>query len=440
MPSSFAVKLNETLVRATTPAGLKITILPKPGFHKTELHLAVGFGSLDEDGEQGVGGFPRGTAHFLEHMLFENDAADPSDAFAKIGAQVNAYTAPDVTDYYFSTTDDWRGAAELLFRLVTTPQILASGVAKEKEIIAREIQMYEDDVNDLFYEELLNALYRKHPVAHPIAGTVASIKAIDEAVLKAAHAAYYVPSNMHLLVVGDVDPAAVIGAATSHPDLQSRAVRPRLLQPGGGPQPREASVRKKKDIKNDMLMLGVKFDRPTTKTCFENDVEEIAWAFLFDSIFGKASPNYQALVRKGLVNEAFDATAQCEPDYGHIVVYTETKKPAAAAKALWNLFDTAADRLDPVRFETAKRRLVGNYIQTFNSVSAIAGFVLDYELEGVDVFALIEAIDEDHPGRRPRAASQAVGGRPDDDRLPSLKAAPAAFCFSEGGGNAPSVL
>ncbi|MDP3130187.1 MAG: hypothetical protein Q8N15_02510, partial [Bacillota bacterium] len=159
-------------------------------------------------------------------------------------------------------------------------------------------------------------------------------------------------------------------------------------------RPAKTEVTKKKDIKNDMLMLGVKFDRPMTKTCFENDVEEIAWAFLFDSLFGKASPNYQDLIRKGLVNEAFEATAQCEPDYGHIVVYTETKKPASAAKALWNLLDTASNRLDLARFETAKRRLIGNYVQTFNNVSALAGFVLDYELEDVDVFDLIEAIDK----------------------------------------------
>ncbi len=394
MSTAFSRQLKETLVRATTSSGLKITILPKPGFHKTEVHLAVGFGSIDEDGVEGVGGFPQGTAHFLEHMLFENEEADPSTAFARLGAQVNAYTAADVTDYYFSTTDAWEPAADLLFLLVTAPAIRASGVAKEKQIIAREIQMYEDDVNDLIYEDLLNALYQNHPVAHPIAGTAASIAAIDETVLQAAHRRYYVPANMHLLVVGDVDPKAVFAMAQAHPAFKEGTEKPDVHVKGEDRRPAKTSVTKKKDIKNDMLMLGVKFDRPTDKTCFENDVEEIAWAFLFDGLFGKASPNYQDLVRKGLVNEAFEATAQCEPDYGHIVVYTETKKPAAAAKALWNLFDTAMDKLDVRRFEAAKRRLIGNYVQSFNSISTLAGFVLDYELENVDVFDLIEAIDK----------------------------------------------
>ncbi|MFH0993109.1 MAG: hypothetical protein V1761_02030 [bacterium] len=42
---------------------------------------------------------------------------------------------------------------------------------------------------------------------------------------------------------------------------------------------------------------------------------------------------------------------------------------------------------------TAKRRLLGNYIRTFHNISALAGFMLDYALSGVDVFELIAAID-----------------------------------------------
>lgn len=393
MANAFATKLNETILRATTAAGLKVAVLPKPGFHKTEIHLAVEFGSIDEDGETGVRAFPQGTAHFLEHMLFENEDADPSQAFARVGAQVNAYTAADLTDYYCSTTEAWEPAADLLFRLVLDPAFPAAGVAKERTIIGREIQMYEDDVNDLVYEDLLNSLYRSHPVRNPIAGTVRSIAVIDAEVLRQAHGTYYVPANMRMLVVGDVDPAAVFAFAERHPSCRPGSVRPIRRYVPEPHLPARPSLSRKKDIKNDMLMLGVKFDRPNGKSCFENDVEEIAWAFLFDCLFGKASPNHQDLVRRGYVNEAFEATAQCEPDYGHLVVYTETKKPEAAAKALWALFDRAAEHIDATRFETAKRRLVGNSVQSFNSVSALAGFVLDYELEDVDVFELIEAID-----------------------------------------------
>ncbi|MFA5006835.1 MAG: pitrilysin family protein [Candidatus Izemoplasmatales bacterium] len=391
MDTAFARKLNETIVRKTTSAGLRVAVVPKPGFHKTEIHLAVEFGSIDEDGARGLNAFPQGTAHFLEHMLFENEEADPSQAFARVGAQVNAYTAADVTDYYCSTTEAWEPAAELLFSLVFHPSIPEAGVLKERSIIAREIQMYEDDVNDLIYEDFLHALYAAHPVAHPIAGTAKSIQAIDSEVLRRAHAAYYVPSNMRLLVVGDVDPEAVFAFAEGIP--LPGGVRPERASVPESRIPAKTAVTKKKDIRNDMLMLGVKFGRPNGKSCFQNDVEEIAWAFLFDCLFGKASKNHRDLVRKGFVNEAFEASAQCEPDYGHLVVYTETKKPASAAKALWALFDHAADHLDPVRFETAKRRLVGNSVQSFNSVSALAGFILDYELEDVDVFELIEAID-----------------------------------------------
>ncbi|MFH0993110.1 MAG: pitrilysin family protein [bacterium] len=341
MHTTYIEKLNERVVRTTTPSGLEILIIPKPGFHKTEIHLAIGFGSIDEDhGADPESSFPTGTAHFLEHMLFEAGATDPTAAFARLGAQVNAYTSFDTTVYYFSTTEDERMALDLLINLVFQPEIPAAAVEKERDIISREIHMYEDDVNDLIYENLLNAMYQTNPVKNPIAGTIASIATIDATVLKNAHAAYYLPANAHVVVVGDVDPDAVIRAIESHPVLQTTdRRRPKRKISPEDHVPAKRFVEKKKDIKNDLLMLGIKFDRPSGQTAFENDLEEIKWAFLLDAIFGKASLSYQDLIRKRLVNDAFEASAQSEPDFGHIVIYTETKKPQAAMKAIWALFD-----------------------------------------------------------------------------------------------------
>ena len=395
MHTTYIEKLNERVVRATTPSGLEILIVPKPGFHKTEIHLAISFGSNDEnDGAASGEAFPIGTAHFLEHMLFEAGETDPTAAFARLGAQVNAYTSFDATVYYFSTTEDERTALDLLFDLVFTPEIPAAAVEKERDIISREIRMYEDDVNDLIYEDLLNAMYQTNPVKNPIAGTVASIAAIDATVLKNAHAVYYLPANAHVVVVGDVDPEAVIAAIEAHPAVRMNERRRPVRQITPEDHvPAKRFVEKKKDIKNDLLMLGIKFDRPNGQTAFENDLEEIKWAFLLDSLFGKASLSYQDLIRKRLVNDAFEASAQSEPDFGHVVLYTETKKPQAAMKAIWALFDDATSLIDDTRFLTAKRRLLGNYIRTFHNISALAGFLLDYALSGVDVFELIAAID-----------------------------------------------
>jgi predicted Zn-dependent peptidase len=385
MDARIDERLRETVFRGVTRSGLGVTVLPKPGFHKTEVHLAVGFGSIDEDGAVGTGdAFPRGTAHFLEHMLFENAENDPTAAFARLGAQVNAYTAADVTDYYFSTTESWLPAAELLFPLVLHPRFPEEAVAKEREIIAREIQMYED---------FLNALYRANPVRNPIAGTKDSIAAVDALVLARAHARYYVPANMKLLVVGDVDPEEVFAASDRNPSFPLETKAPTRNRMPEDHRPARTRIVKTRDLMNDMVMLGVKFDRPTAATPFENDIEEILWSFLFDALFAKSSANHQRLVKLGYINEGFEASAQCEPDYGHLAIYTESKKPEAAAKALWELLDSAKNHLDGSRFEIAKRRLVGNYVQAFDSISALAGLFLDFELEGVDTFRLIAAVD-----------------------------------------------
>ena len=47
---------------------------------------------------------PDGTAHFLEHKLFEKQDHDAFDLFGELGADANAFTSFTQTSYLFSTT------------------------------------------------------------------------------------------------------------------------------------------------------------------------------------------------------------------------------------------------------------------------------------------------------------------------------------------------
>ena len=57
--------------------GLKLFIIPKPGFQKTYVTYTTQFGSLDNQfkplGSQQFVEVPDGVAHFLEHKLFEKE-------------------------------------------------------------------------------------------------------------------------------------------------------------------------------------------------------------------------------------------------------------------------------------------------------------------------------------------------------------------------------
>ena len=73
-----------------------LTILTCPMEEKSSAFALFGtkFGSVDQhfmlNGREIR--VPSGTAHFLEHKLFENEDSDAFELFARTGASSNAYT------------------------------------------------------------------------------------------------------------------------------------------------------------------------------------------------------------------------------------------------------------------------------------------------------------------------------------------------------------
>jgi predicted Zn-dependent peptidase len=96
---------------------------------------------------------------------------------------------------------------------------------------------------------------------------------------------------------------------------------------------------------------------------------------------------------KQLINDTFEFSITDEEDYGFIVIYTESKKPAATKKAILQLLKHLPEQLeDERRFQIAKRKMLGNFIQTFDHVSALSSFLTEYFVSGVDLFQLFQIV------------------------------------------------
>ena len=77
--------------------GLRLIVKNMDGLYSVTMGILVGTGaSVETDEEDGI-------SHFIEHMQFKGtgkrNAFEISDAFDRIGAQVNAFTGKDVTCY-----------------------------------------------------------------------------------------------------------------------------------------------------------------------------------------------------------------------------------------------------------------------------------------------------------------------------------------------------
>ena len=80
---------------------------------------------------------------------------------------------------------------------------------RRRRIIAQEIRMYEDSPVWRLFFNLLDCLYVNHPVKLDIAGTVVRISKINKELLYDCYNTFYTPSNMVVVVAGDVEPELV---------------------------------------------------------------------------------------------------------------------------------------------------------------------------------------------------------------------------------------
>ena len=96
---------NEKNQQGKTKNGLQYYIFPQKEFGEKAAAIVVKRGSnhlfwKGRNGEEIK--FPQGTAHFIEHKLFQQEWGDAFTKLTQNGASANAFTDGDKTVYYFT--------------------------------------------------------------------------------------------------------------------------------------------------------------------------------------------------------------------------------------------------------------------------------------------------------------------------------------------------
>ena len=392
--------VDEILYEHQYSNGLKLAIIPKPGFAKTEVNLAVKVGSLDQKvfvrNQINPIEFPEGIAHFIEHLLFESDDTNPTSVFARIGASVNAYTTYDRTNYYFSTTNGAEEGIKLLIDMVFSPKFTKKSVEKESRIICQEISMYDDDYEQKIYMDFLKRMYLSHPITHDIAGTIDSVSATLFETILQAYQLFYHPSNMVMVIVGDVDAMQLINViqqAFDHYPVQPFQIDKRnLVEDELVVQP--VPLITKQEVSVPMLMMGLRLRLNPTASPLEQTLNDVKLSFLLSGVFGKGAKPFHQLMKKHLINDSFDYFESFDSTYGHIIVFTETKHIEEASVALSQLFkNMVLLEPDKQQFALGKRKIIGEYLSIFNNISHLANSFLDYYIKGINMIEFYQSLE-----------------------------------------------
>ncbi len=208
--------------------GLRLVVKQMQGLMSVTMGILVGTGaSAETDAEDGI-------SHFIEHMQFKGthkrNAFEISDAFDRIGAQVNAFTGKDMTCYYSKCTSDHTAACfELLSDLFLHSTFPEEEMEREKGVVCEEISMNEDTPEDLCLDLLAQAYYGRENYARNILGTAKNVKSFTVEDIAAYKKARYCPENIVISFAGGVDMATAQALVESYfQDLERGEFKARI--------------------------------------------------------------------------------------------------------------------------------------------------------------------------------------------------------------------
>ena len=391
-------ELGEQLYTGELPNGLSVLVVPRKGFQKKLAYFVTDYGSIHTDyildGKSYTA--PAGVAHYLEHKLFDMPWGEVSADFAALGANPNAFTSYDMTAYHFSCTENFEACLELLLKFVSTPYFTAESVEKEQGIIGQEIDMTADSPDTRLFENLMQAMYSRHPIRVPILGTRESISQITPEVLTQCHRAFYCPKNMLLCVIGDVDPEAVaeiaarvLPEASEQPAKKCRDWQEPL-------QPAQPVVKAQMEVAMPMFQLGFACEPPEAGE--EAVRREMIGDLAAEALFGESSQLYLELYQQGLIDSSFGGGFETVDGMAMLTCSGDSDDPEAVQEAILQWAgELVAQGLGAEAFLRMKRSAIGRRIRDLDSFDSTCFRLCAYYFSDFDYFRFPEVFWQIQP-------------------------------------------
>jgi zinc protease len=276
--------------------GLRVIVKPD---HRAPVVVAMLWykvGSIDEfNGTTGI-------AHVVEHMAFKGTPTVGNGEYAKLiseaGGSFNAFTSHDATGYYAVLQKDrlplaLRLEADRMANLVLSPEEFK----KEIRVVMEERRLRtEDRPRGLVSEQLMATALTAHPYRAPIIGWMNDLENMRIEEVTEFYRRWYSPNNALLVVVGDVEPRAVLDLVETHfGPIQARPLPERKPQA----EPAQRGLRRAVvKAPAELPYLSMAFHTPLLRDA-ERDTEPYALSMLATVLSGSDASRFpRTLVRE----------------------------------------------------------------------------------------------------------------------------------------------
>ncbi len=167
-------------------------------------------GSIDEGKWLGAG-----LSHVLEHMLFKGTVTRGSGRIdqevQEAGGSMNAYTSFDRTVYWINVPNTGgKVAIDVLCDIMQNATLPEDELAKEMDVIRREMDMCHDDPGRRAGRRLFETAFTQSPYRYTVIGYPDVFNRLKREDIVAYYQEKYAPNNLFLVVAGDVRPLEVI--------------------------------------------------------------------------------------------------------------------------------------------------------------------------------------------------------------------------------------
>ncbi len=303
----------------TLSNGLRGLVHEDPTSALAVVNVLYDVGSKDEDPAR------TGFAHLFEHLMFSGSVNIPSydEPLQLVGGENNAFTSPDVTNYYLTLpapnveTGFWLESDRMLGLAFSEP-----GLDVQRKVVVEEFkQNYLNQPYGDVWLKLYPAAYTTHPYRWPTIGQeIGHIETAQMADVRAFFAKHYAPQNAVLVVAGGItyDRAVALAEKWFGPI------------PGGEPYVRALPP---EPAQTEARHLEVRADVPLAAlykvwhTPGRRDEAHYYAADLLSDVLGrgKSSRLYQALVQERQLFTSLSASVSGAFETGLLVVSGKVK-------------------------------------------------------------------------------------------------------------------
>lgn len=174
----MASPIDNSIIIHNINSEVKIVGEHLPQYYSFALGLFINRGSRDESKKD------NGITHLIEHMLFKGTSRKSALEIVRmiegLGGSFDAFTTKEnlviVTRFL---SEHFIKVFELICEILLESRFGEEEFLKEKSVIIEEIKSNNEDPAEYVYDLIFDAIFKTHPMAMPIAGTIESVSSLN---------------------------------------------------------------------------------------------------------------------------------------------------------------------------------------------------------------------------------------------------------------------